>query len=218
MSLLCCGLGMMSVQCDPQPSNELSALPVHELDFSSPAGGDPSRWPPRRRGAAQPGGEWAAQGYRPWRHIVIHHSATPRGSAGSFDRMHRARGWDELGYHFVIDNGDGGPDGRIEVGRRWRVQKWGAHCGGTPDNEYNNLGIGICLVGDFTRRRPSARQLASLQRLVNYLAAAYGIPPDRVVGHRDAPNAATSCPGAKLHQYLHATLRPRLARHLAAAK
>src|SRR4051812_34750449 len=35
-----------------------------------------------------------------WQYIVIHHSATPAGNAASFDRMHKAKGWDELGYHF----------------------------------------------------------------------------------------------------------------------
>src|SRR5689334_14457349 len=31
-----------------------------------------------------------------WQYIVIHHSATPAGNAASFDRMHKAKGWDEL--------------------------------------------------------------------------------------------------------------------------
>src|SRR4051812_3753672 len=51
-----------------------------------------------------------------WQYIVIHHSATPSGSAAAFDRMHRAKGWDELGYHFVIGNGTMSGDGQIEVG------------------------------------------------------------------------------------------------------
>src|SRR5437016_3151778 len=42
---------------------------------------------------------------RPWRWIIIHHSATPSGSAAKFDRDHRSKGWDELGYHFVVGNG-----------------------------------------------------------------------------------------------------------------
>ena len=78
-------------------------------------------------------------------------------------------GWDELGYHFVIGNGRGTPDGMIEVGSRWHKQKHGAHCK-TPDNYFNNHGIGICLVGDFTKRRPSAAQMASLEQLVRFLS------------------------------------------------
>ena len=51
---------------------------------------------------------WASpRNPRPWRYIVIHHSATDAGNAGTFDLQHRRRGWDELGYHFGIDNGQG---------------------------------------------------------------------------------------------------------------
>ena len=42
---------------------------------------------------------------RQWRYVVLHHSATDSGSAAEFDKLHRRRGWDELGYHFVITNG-----------------------------------------------------------------------------------------------------------------
>jgi len=219
-SVLCFGVGILAVAgCEPQPSGELAALPVHRLDLSAPR---PSDSVAARRYTAVPPrpaeNRWAVKGYRPWRYIVIHHSASDRGNAAIFDRVHRQRGWDEMGYHFVIDNGDGGPDGHIEVGGRWRIQKWGAHCGGTPDNEYNNYGIGICLVGTFTDRLPSPAQLASLRRLVLYLARRYDIPPRNVIGHRDAPNASTVCPGKPLHEYVHHTLRPLLARSLAIAK
>ncbi|MGB2821450.1 MAG: peptidoglycan recognition family protein [Phycisphaerae bacterium] len=213
MSLLCLVCGLMAVRCDSRPSGGLAVLPYSELDWSGspPHSGRPGRLP----GAAQQRHEWAAEGYRPWRYIVIHHSATDRGSAAMFDKSHRARGWDELGYHFVIDNGDGGPDGQSEVGHRWRIQKWGAHCGGTPNNEYNNYGIGICLVGDFTRQSPSRRQLASLASLVTYLARQYDIPPGCILGHCDAPNASTACPGSRLHGFVLSTLRPQVARQFA---
>ncbi|HUS90743.1 MAG TPA: peptidoglycan recognition family protein [Phycisphaerae bacterium] len=208
-SLVVGGAALGLVGCDAQPTGELAALPVHELDFSSgpaPAGGSPRPRP------ARTGHPWSAGGLRPWRHIVIHHSATDRGSAAVFDKAHRQRGWDELGYHFVIDNGQGGPDGRVEVGSRWTAQKWGAHTGGTPDNEYNNYGIGICVVGNFEKASPSPGQLASLRELVTFLAGEYGIGPENVLGHRDAPNAKTACPGRRLHEFIHRTLRPELAR------
>ena len=156
--------------------------------------------------------EWTPVAFeRPWRYIVVHHSASESGCADSFDEDHRRRGWDELGYHFVIDNGHGGPDGRVEVGPRWPKQKWGAHCK-TPDNCYNNFGIGVCLVGNFENRMPSPGQLASLRRLVLTLAARYHIEPSAVIGHRDAPHAATQCPGDVLHQYIHGPLQMDLAR------
>jgi N-acetyl-anhydromuramyl-L-alanine amidase AmpD len=147
---------------------------------------------------------------RPWRYIVIHHSATDNGNAATFHRQHLDRGWDELGYHFVINNGSGGPDGRVEVGPRWRKQKHGAHSGGTPGNEYNEVGIGVCLVGNFQNRMPTRRQMAALQELVDHLMAAHQIPPNRVIAHRDAPGANTECCGRQLYNHLNVALRPSL--------
>jgi hypothetical protein len=127
-----------------------------------------------------------------WRWIVIHHSATPVGGAARFDRDHKAKGWDELGYHFVIGNGTDTAAGQVEVGSRWPKQKWGAHAK-TPSEEFNQHGIGICLVGNFDQTRPSDAQMKSLAKLVAYLMKTYRIPPDHIIGHGDTK--ATDCPG-----------------------
>jgi hypothetical protein len=129
---------------------------------------------------------------RAWRWIVIHHSATTTGGAAAFDKMHRAKGWDELGYDFVIGNGTDTGDGTIEVGSRWTKQKIGAHAK-TPDNRFNEFGVGICLVGNFDVERPTPAQVRSLTRLVAYLMKTYQISQDRVIGHGDTK--ATDCPG-----------------------
>lgn len=189
------------------PPEPLAELPVHDLDLSVPRNAPPPE--PALRPWEQDHDPWAVSKPRAWRYIVIHHSATDNGNAADFDAHHRRRGWDGLGYHFVIDNGRGGPDGRVEVGSRWRLQKAGAHTGGTPRNEYNESGIGICLVGDFTCGMPSEAQLASLHRLVSYLVAHYDIRPENIIGHCDAPGAATECPGTVLHRYIATTLRWR---------
>jgi hypothetical protein len=125
--------------------------------------------------------------------VVVHHSATATGNARSFDRSHRDKGWDELGYHFVIGNGTSSGDGVVEVGSRWQTQKHGAHCK-TPDNYYNEHGIGICLVGDFTKSRPTQRQMASLRRLVAFLCDQCRIPDSRVTTH-GLVTRKTQCPG-----------------------
>lgn len=129
-----------------------------------------------------------------WTTIVIHHSATDGGGARRFDRYHRkSNGWDELGYHFVIGNGTDTPDGYVEVGSRWRKQKHGAHCK-TRGNYHNEHGIGICLVGDFTKTKPTRKQLASLNELVSFLCGTSDIPSRRVTTHR-AATKKTQCPG-----------------------
>jgi N-acetyl-anhydromuramyl-L-alanine amidase AmpD len=131
-----------------------------------------------------------------WRWIVIHHSATPAGGAKAFDKMHKAKGWDELGYHFVVGNGTDTRDGQVEVGPRWSKQKWGAHAK-TSDNRFNRFGIGICLVGNFDNERPTKAQLASLSKLVAFLMKTYNVPADRVIGHGETK--ATDCPGRNVH-------------------
>lgn len=142
-----------------------------------------SAWYPR-------GGKFSPR----WTHIVLHHSATHRGGARRFDKNHReVRNWDSLGYHFVIGNGTDTPDGFVEVGPRWWTQKHGAHCK-TPDNYFNEHGIGICLVGDFTKSSPTGAQIASLNRLVQFLGDHCGISPDSVITHRDV-TGNTQCPG-----------------------
>jgi len=132
-----------------------------------------------------------------WQYIVIHHSATPAGNAASFDRMHKAKGWDELGYHFVIGNGTSTGNGQIEVGDRWRRQINGGH---VHSDYLNNISLGICLVGDFNRDQPTRAQLDSCEELIRYLRERCG-KVDRgnipVRPHREMnpPRWATDCPG-----------------------
>jgi hypothetical protein len=144
-----------------------------------------------------------------WEWIVIHHSDSAYGSAAIIDQWHRARGFDELGYHFVIGNGTNSGDGQIEVGPRWPIQKWGAH-DNALDNRYNTNGIGICLVGNFNDTRPTPKQLHSLIRLVVYLMRTYNIPADRVLGHGETK--VTQCPGRYLNV---ASIREQAARIVA---
>ena len=198
--------------------NRMEPVPWTPLDLSQrqvpPArGGGSGEGPVVRTGGDTSSGDiWAPPvPARPWKYIVIHHTAEESGCAASIDEVHRrVNGWDCLGYHFVIDNGKGGPDGRVEIGPRWKQQKWGAHTGKTPDNAYNNYGIGISLVGNFMTHMPSDQQLASLDKLVRYLMVKYNIPAENVIGHRDAPGTATECPGDCLHTWVHKTLRPSL--------
>lgn len=84
---------------------------------------------------------------------VIHHTASHDVSAKTIDQWHRQRGWDGIGYHFVVRK-----DGKVESGRD--IHKKGAHAKGR--NHY----IGIALTGhnEFT-----AQQLSSLRKLLKRL-------------------------------------------------
>ena len=128
-----------------------------------------------------------------WECIVIHHSATDYGGARRFDKGHKEKGWDDLGYHFVIGNGSDTRDGLVEVGPRWKEQRHGAHCR-SPQDYYNEHGIGICLVGNFDEEKPSAAQVQSLAKLVRFLCRKYNIPASRVYTHGGVTHQ-TACPG-----------------------
>ena len=128
-----------------------------------------------------------------WTCIVIHHSASEAGGADRFDNWHRTKGWDELGYHFVIGNGSDTRDGQVEVGPRWTEQRHGAHCR-SPEDYYNEHGIGICLVGNFDEGPPSAAQVQSLTKLVRFLCRKYDIPASHVYTHGGVTHQ-TRCPG-----------------------
>lgn len=128
--------------------------------------------------------------------IVIHYSATPieRDVSGAdIDRMHRARGWRGIGYHYYIRR-----DGTVEKGRdmsepgRFEI---GAHSRGE-----NAASIGICYEGGVRAAAPNVgfdsrtpAQVKAMTRLVRDLLGRF--PGAVVTGHRDMPGAATQCPG-----------------------
>lgn len=131
---------------------------------------------------------------RHWQYIVLHHTASTYATVESINEAHLKRGWEGIGYHFVIGNGNGIPDGTIEPTFRWTQQRHGAHTGGKGvDPIYNQAGIGIVLVGNFDETRPTAAQVASASRLVRTLQTAYHLQRDHIIGHRDAKS--TECPG-----------------------
>ena len=132
-----------------------------------------------------------------WHGILVHHSASEGGSLAEIDNWHKKRGWDGVGYHFVINNGHGESNGKIEVGFRWHEQREGAHCRvRTGDaNYWNEHTIGICLVGDLNKRNASGAQYASLAELVRFFQGRYRIGNGEVRGHCQVPGVKTDCPG-----------------------
>ena len=133
---------------------------------------------------------------RDWKYIVLHHSATAWGSIESIDAAHRQRKdasgkpWLGIGYHFVIGNGQGMADGLVEPTFRWHEQLQGAHAG---SRLYNEEGIGICVIGDFSESAPTPRQIAAARQLISQLCRRYQIGADRVLKHSDLQ--ASQCPG-----------------------
>lgn len=128
-----------------------------------------------------------------WKYIIVHHSATDEGNSLYFDMYHQKKGWEGIGYHFVIDNGTKEKqDGQIEVSPRWLKQQNGSHC---RASNMNKKAIGICLVGNFDKDVVSSKQLDALVYLVHTLQEYYKIPLKNIKGHRHVLGAKTDCPG-----------------------
>lgn len=128
-----------------------------------------------------------------WRGIVVHHLGLPAADADRVHRMHLSYGYQGLGYHFLIGNGQGLGDGTIHVGYRWTEQLPGAHVVGEAGDRYNRETIGICLIGNGDRRPFTDKQMRSLAMLVRRLQEDLDIPRDAVYLHRDI--APVTSPG-----------------------
>lgn len=124
--------------------------------------------------------------------IIVHCSATPEGrnvTIDDIDRWHRQRGWEGVGYHYVIHL-----DGSIHKGRD--LEKIGAHCIG-----HNKQSIGICYIGGLDvngnpKDTRTPEQKDSLSTLINQIRLKY--PNVKVFGHRDFANK--DCPCFSVHK------------------
>lgn len=123
------------------------------------------------------------------KYLVLHCSATPEGrnhTAKDIDLWHRQRGFDGIGYNYIIRL-----DGTVEEGRD--VNKIPSHVKG-----YNKESIGICYIGGIDKntlqpkdtRTPAQKE--ALKKLLIELKKMY--PQAEILGHRDFPNVAKACP------------------------
>jgi len=131
----------------------------------------------------------------PVREVIVHCSATPpEWMAGrpiaeklaEIRRWHKANGWSDIGYHWIIDR-----DGKVLAGRAETVI--GAHTIGK-----NTGTIGICLIGgygsaesDAFGKNFTAQQDLTLRQMIEAIGSRTGI--ERISGHNQY--AAKACPG-----------------------
>lgn len=101
------------------------------------------------------------------------------------DRWHRQKGWNGIGYHFVIinDKHDTLPDGTLQKGRP--IHRTGAHVKGI-----NIRSLGICCVGHGDRKSFTRAQRETLFELLSDLMDRFEVPIDRVIGHREVNRLA----------------------------
>ncbi|WP_202932364.1 N-acetylmuramoyl-L-alanine amidase [Vreelandella alkaliphila] len=124
------------------------------------------------------------------RYLTIHCAATTAAmdiGVAEIREWHLARGFRDVGYHYVIRR-----DGTLERGRP--ENQTGAHVGG-----YNSGNLGICMVGGVASdgRTPednfTEAQWAELDRLLTELHGRY--PEAIIMGHNGFPGHETrGCP------------------------
>jgi hypothetical protein len=99
--------------------------------------------------------------------------------------------WPDLPYHYLI-----APDGRIFEGRPVEYEP-------ESNTKYSLAGnIGVEMMGDFNRQRPSREQLQSVVRLTAWLMQEHHIPMTAVRTHREAAPGQTECPGRDFFRYI----------------
>lgn len=119
--------------------------------------------------------------------IIVHCTATPEYrdiTVTDIRRWHKAQGWSDIGYHYVIYL-----DGTIHNGRD--VDVAGAHTSG-----HNQHSIGVCYVGGVAtdgktpKDTRTASQRLALMNLLRDLRKLY--PQAKIYGHRNF--AVKACP------------------------
>ena len=128
--------------------------------------------------------------------IILHCSATREGQdikAKTIKQWHKDRGFDDIGYHYVIDL-----DGTIEKGRDEELV--GAHCKG-----HNSTSIGICYVGGCDKNmKPkdtrTPEQKRSMLSLVRKLVNKYKIPVTQIWAHHDF-DKHKACPSFDISEF-----------------
>lgn len=119
--------------------------------------------------------------------IILHCSATREGrdfSGADIRRWHLQRGFNDIGYHFVVRL-----DGTVERGRD--INLIGAHC-----LNHNRRSVGVCYVGGLDRAgRPAdtrtAAQRVALPALIRRLRRHH--PGATIHGHREFAPKACPC-------------------------
>lgn len=132
---------------------------------------------------------------RKWAYLMIHHTATaPTLTVADIDRMHRQRGYNGVGYHYLIQRDREGK-AYLKAGRS--DTQIGAHAG---VNKYNREALGLSVIGYFHPGSEHSEHVgdqlfADIVAAVCHLCKTYGIPADNahILYHRDV--RSTACPG-----------------------
>ena len=124
------------------------------------------------------------------KYLVVHHSHRDIDSKKDIKKRHLERGWEDIGYHYLINK-----KGKICKGRK--IKYIGAHVKG-----HNKNSIGICLIGNLDEKIPTRKQLEQLINFLIKLSKKYKIPTENILGHREFPDVTKTCPGKLVNMNL----------------
>ena len=119
--------------------------------------------------------------------IIIHCSATVEGrnyTVETIRKWHKAKGWQDIGYHYVI-----GLDGKIFKGRP--EEQVGAHCIG-----HNANSIGICYIGGLNKdKKPKDTRTEAQKTAIRALCMDLKIkyPAASIHGHNEFSTKHCPC-------------------------
>jgi N-acetylmuramoyl-L-alanine amidase len=124
------------------------------------------------------------------REIIIHCSATPEGKDYTVEdirRWHKAKGWSDIGYHYVTYR-----NGNIDNGRDGDLL--GAHC---SSGGHNTHSIGICYIGGMDKENKHSKDTRTLAQKAAFLSLLIDLrqlyPGVKIYGHHDFDNRK-DCP------------------------
>jgi hypothetical protein len=135
--------------------------------------------------------------------VTVHHSAGPRAPNKAkcqalnlaYQKYHQSKGWQDIGYHFCMD----------DLGRFYRLRPhWalGAHVG-----DWNTGNIGIMLHGNYDHDEVNEQQRESIRWLFRGGFLELFDEPEAgihlVRGHKEWPgHTSNACPGRNLMRHL----------------
>ena len=121
--------------------------------------------------------------------VVVHHSVSATTTTAEQIRAwHKARGFSEPGYHWLLREKSPGVWEIVDL-RDEALQ--GAHARG-----HNPHSLGICVAGDYTRGPLSQGARDRLLGLLIWLCRQLALGPDQVRGHKETQRPGyTECPG-----------------------
>ena len=149
-------------------------------------------------------------------HLVVHHSAGSNTDTNYINIVRniylfhtQSNGWDDIGYNFLVAPNGVIFNGRDPQGVADDDNILGAHFCGKNQNT-----MGVCMLGDFMKVRPTKKAIFSLKYLLAWKLKKDGINAfgqtkhpqntgnllNNLCGHRDG--CSTDCPGDSLYALL----------------